>query len=305
MTDLLVYWRDYQRNVAAADLHTPLRRWHSSSRYFAALEAGNRLWLVTSGDGLGLLPRHAAFLVGVWRIERLCENPGDDPAYPTDRYRYRALATDSTVPAARLPVCVDEIVRPRGSAEQVPIGRLLQGPRRLSAETIARLEAVLTDSQTSRRSVLHPAASDVNCDEPLDRDRIALGVRYPWAELILRGIKTIEVRTLPTRVRGPIYLYSSQTIADTPVAQRLSEQHQIHGEALPQGRLIGSVEIIDCRPGGPQDAAGACLPASALAGKFAWELAHPRRLSEPVRPRFLPYGVWFYPFRRRKEESNS
>lgn len=304
MTDLLVYWRDFRRNAATTAPDSPLRRWHSSARCFAALEAGDRLWLVTAGESLGLQSRHAAYLVAVWEIEQVGHNPGDAPDYPSDRYRYRAIAQEAAVNSTQLPVCVDDIVRPRGSSPDLPIGRLLQGPRRLPAESVARLEASLTTSQATRKpSQRLPDASAAD-DEPIDRDRIALGVRYPWAELILRGIKTIEVRTLRTRVRGPIYLYSSQTIADTPVARQVSEQHRLDCAALPQGRLIGSVEIVDCRPGGPGDAAGACLPAADLAGKYAWELAHPRRLATPVRPRFLPYGVWFYPFRRRTEEVN-
>ena len=39
-----------------------------------------------------------------------------------------------------------------------------------------------------------------------NKELIALGVRQPWAELILRGIKTIEVRTLPTSIRGPVFI---------------------------------------------------------------------------------------------------
>ena len=37
----------------------------------------------------------------------------------------------------------------------------------------------------------------------------ALTIRQPWAKLILRGIKTIEVRSRLTRVRGRVYIYAS------------------------------------------------------------------------------------------------
>jgi hypothetical protein len=33
--------------------------------------------------------------------------------------------------------------------------------------------------------------------------------------------------------------------------------------------------------------------------QFAWCLQRPQRLAEPLAPRFLPYGVWFYPFQRK------
>lgn len=131
-----------------------------------------------------------------------------------------------------------------------------------------------------------------------DHDLIALGIRQPWAELILRGIKTIEVRTLPTKVRGPIYLYTGQHFADIPAAQEMVERHGLNAAALPRSLIVGTVDIIDCRPCTPDDAEAAGVPSSLLAGKQAWCLANPVRL-EPFQPRFLPYGVWFYPFKRR------
>ena len=132
-----------------------------------------------------------------------------------------------------------------------------------------------------------------------DRELIALGIRQPWAELILRGVKTIEVRSLPTRVRGPIYLYTSQKLADIPAALDAQQRHGLEVEALTLGRIVGTVEIVDSRSCTPEDARASCVPAALLRGRNAWVLANPRRLDEPLRPRFLPYGVWFYPFRRR------
>lgn len=132
-----------------------------------------------------------------------------------------------------------------------------------------------------------------------DRELIALGIRQPWAELILRGVKTIEVRSLPTRVRGPIYLYTSQKLADIPAARDALERHDLKADALTLGRIVGTVEIVDSRPCTVHDAGPSCVPAELLKGRNAWVLGNPQRLDEPLRPRFLPYGVWFYPFRRR------
>jgi hypothetical protein len=132
-----------------------------------------------------------------------------------------------------------------------------------------------------------------------DKELIALGVRQPWAELILRGIKTIEVRTLPTSVRGPIYLYTSKVLAETDAAVAAAEKHGIDVTALPRGRLVGTVEIVDCRPCEPAEATRACLTPDLVRGKLGWQLANPERLEEPLNVRFLPYGVWFYPFQRK------
>ena len=145
---------------------------------------------------------------------------------------------------------------------------------------------------SSRGPISHP-----------DRELVALGIRQPWAELILRGIKTIEVRSLSTRVRGPIYLYTSQKLADIPAAQEASAKHRLYPDGLELGLIVGTVEIVDCRPCTPADAEAACVPAELLRGQNAWRLANPVRLEVPIKPRFLPYGVWFYPFRRRNAGS--
>src|SRR6476660_5519374 len=64
-------------------------------------------------------------------------------------------------------------------------------------------------------------APGTGCDAILSR-RIAdkrsvraLSIRQPYAELILRGIKTVEYRTQPTRIIGErFYIYASKQKAD-------------------------------------------------------------------------------------------
>ncbi|MCG6154979.1 ASCH domain-containing protein [Rubinisphaera margarita] len=133
----------------------------------------------------------------------------------------------------------------------------------------------------------------------LDRERIALGIRQPWAELILQGRKTIEVRSRPTNVRGPIYIYTSQKISRDPLARESIERFGLDPSKLVYGRIIGEVTIADCRRSDSDDSDASCIPTSALQNHFAWELTNPVRFEEPQLPKFLPYGVWFYPFRRK------
>lgn len=132
-----------------------------------------------------------------------------------------------------------------------------------------------------------------------DRSRIALGIQQPWAELILRGIKTVEVRSLPTQIRGTIYLYASKKPSSLAAAHTACEAQRIDVDALPKGLLVGTVEILGSRPCTPADAAASCVPANLLTDQHAWVLGHPQRFREPLTVRFLPYGVWFYPFQRR------
>jgi hypothetical protein len=141
MTDVLLYWRDFRRNLSARADEIRLWRWHSKASLLAGLEPGDRLWMVTSGKNLGLDAEQAGFLVAMWRVERSELNAGDDPAYPSDNYRYRVTADPTGSLTIDPPVLVDHIVRPLGRDKAVGIGRFLQGPRKLSDEKLRLLKA--------------------------------------------------------------------------------------------------------------------------------------------------------------------
>ena len=131
------------------------------------------------------------------------------------------------------------------------------------------------------------------------RDRIALAIQQPWAELILRGIKTLEIRSQPTQLRGTIYLYASKRLSQMPAAEAAARNWKIEVASLPVGKLVGTIDLIECRTSRPTDHQAACVPAEVLKGQFVYELDRPRRFASPRSVRFLPYGVWFYPFKRR------
>ncbi|HEY3966448.1 MAG TPA: ASCH domain-containing protein [Planctomycetaceae bacterium] len=132
-----------------------------------------------------------------------------------------------------------------------------------------------------------------------DPEIIALGVRQPWVELILMGVKTTEVRSQNTRVRGTIYLYAAKKLSDLPAADIAAREHRLDCQSLSTGLLLGSVEIWNARPATARDTGAACVPADLLRESYAWELRNPQRFPQPQAVHFLPYGVWFYPFRRR------
>lgn len=137
----------------------------------------------------------------------------------------------------------------------------------------------------------------------LDPDRLALGVQQPWAELIVRGIKTLEIRNTNTRRAETIYIYASQKFSSKPAARRALKRYQLDRDQLVYGQILGTVDIIDSRPTTKADAEAACVPATLLAGRYAWELGNPVRFERPLEVRFLPYGVWFYPFKRKGKDS--
>jgi hypothetical protein len=134
MTDVVIYWRDYQKNLAGQHVG-----WHSNSQLLGKLQPGDRMWLVTSGRALQHAAEQAGFLVAVWQVGEATENPGDDPAYPSDRYRYRIVANRRESVTLSEPVLVDRILRPAHASKAVSIGRYLQGPRKLQESTVRLL----------------------------------------------------------------------------------------------------------------------------------------------------------------------
>ena len=135
MTDVLVYWPDYRRDTVTDEP----RRWHSNHRVFADLLPGDRLWVVTSGKSLGLENASAGYLVAVWPVAQVVENPGDDPLYPARKYQHRVLVNETEAIPLDPPVDVDHIIRGEGYDQRIPIGRFLRGPRRLTDQRFRQL----------------------------------------------------------------------------------------------------------------------------------------------------------------------
>jgi hypothetical protein len=141
MTDVLLYWRDYKRNWLKQFVGERLYYWHSSARILGDLQAGDHLWMVTSGDNVGHEVKQAGFLVAIWTVEDAFPNAGDDPAYSRDKYRFRITADPSESIVFAEPVLVDHILRPPGRDRAVSIGRFLQGPRKLDEQKLRLLRA--------------------------------------------------------------------------------------------------------------------------------------------------------------------
>ncbi len=136
-----------------------------------------------------------------------------------------------------------------------------------------------------------------------DINRITLSIQQPWAELILRGIKTLEVRSQNTKTRGLIYLYTSQKPACSDNAIQMANNYDIDIDALPMGVVVGTVNLFDVTPAKAKHAKDACVPKSVLNENdyYVWHLKNPDHFVDPIEPKFVPYGVWFYPFQRKKK----
>jgi hypothetical protein len=128
----------------------------------------------------------------------------------------------------------------------------------------------------------------------------ALSIRQPWAELILRGIKTVEYRSRPTRILGErFFIYAAKgggpgawrvrrtenivVPTEPPPAwmAELAEALRLFPEDLPTGVIVGTAVIERVTPGD---------------GVFEWQLRDVERAKRLRKPKRHPQPVWFRPF---------
>ena len=132
----------------------------------------------------------------------------------------------------------------------------------------------------------------------------ALSIRQPWAELILRGIKTIEYRSRTTSIIGErFWIYASKGPAvkrKPPVAKawstdlvmpgadaplpwmaELANALRLFPEKLPTGVIVGSAVIERVTPGDDI---------------YHWHLTDVERCAVLRKPKGHPQPVWFNPF---------
>lgn len=139
----------------------------------------------------------------------------------------------------------------------------------------------------------------------------ALSIRQPYAELILRGIKTAELRSRATTIIGErFYIYASKARATLPVTvwsddlrpatppgwmvelaaqvKLFEELRSASGAAgeLPTGVIVGSAVIERVTPPDPGEAGA----------PFRWHLVDVERATTFRRPARMPQPVWFNPF---------
>jgi hypothetical protein len=124
----------------------------------------------------------------------------------------------------------------------------------------------------------------------------ALSIRQPWAELIMRRKKTIEVRSRPTHVRGTVLVYASKAPVHRADVARVEAEYGLDVDSLPVGVIVGSVEIVGCRPLRKADSDAAAFPVDRDTEDYAWELAHARRFAKRRRPAKQPQPTFFRPF---------
>jgi hypothetical protein len=146
----------------------------------------------------------------------------------------------------------------------------------------------------------------------------ALSIRQPYAELILRGIKTVEYRSRATSIVGErFYIYASKTklavdrwqlagksriVGDNIVApgeplpgwmMELAEQVGMieDGALLPTGVIVGSAIIEKC-----ERIAELHRSSRSVEPYYQWHLSGVERAKRLRKPKGHPQPVWFRPF---------
>lgn len=108
---------------------------------------------------------------------------------------------------------------------------------------------------------------------------VAISIKQPWAELILAGRKTIEVRSWTTPHRGPVFIHTGAK----PVEDALRLFPELGKLTL--GSFVGVMEIIGIEPftqaSWIRERENHLVSGSMPPKHFGWRLAHVRRI-EPI-----------------------
>lgn len=92
----------------------------------------------------------------------------------------------------------------------------------------------------------------------------AISLKQPWADMVVKGEKTIETRKWNTHYRGDLVICSSAKPTDLGIA----------------GHALGIVEVYDVRPMQKKDEKEACIKVYPKA--HAWLLRNIRRITKPI-----------------------
>jgi hypothetical protein len=152
---------------------------------------------------------------------------------------------------------------------------------RKAAVTRKRLAAARKAVLTRTRQAVGKSAVRTRKRNALARngvrvDMLALSIRQPYVEQIMRGTRRIEYRSMLTHIRGRVLIYASMK----PDAEEQFKKLRMRPGERPTGVIVGSVEIVKCT-GQP--------------GEYRWHLANPRRFRTRVPPQNQPQPAWFKP----------
>jgi hypothetical protein len=125
----------------------------------------------------------------------------------------------------------------------------------------------MADARSSRRRKRSRIPARVPKGTP------AITIQQPWASLIVEGHKKIENRSWTTAHRGLLIIHAGMKLDHDALAKH--RRRLRNPDDLPQGCLLGTVELTDCTEGSRSP--------WAEPGYFHWRLKNPRRFRSPIR----------------------
>ena len=108
----------------------------------------------------------------------------------------------------------------------------------------------------------------------------AISIKNPYANLIVLGLKPLEIRSKPTKYRGDILICASKNkvlwhhIHNPKYFIEFATKHDLYCNS---GKAIGIATITDCRPMTEADEAKAFCKYEP--GLFAYVLDNPRQIT--------------------------
>lgn len=127
----------------------------------------------------------------------------------------------------------------------------------------------------------------------------AITIKQPWATLIALGEKKFETRSWQTKHRGPIAIHASKSIDkdacdDVWIKGVLAERGITSYKELPTGVVLAKAELTECHKvtlnfcddvavtTGPTIDGLEMKFGDYTEGRYAWEMANIKELSEPI-----------------------
>lgn len=142
----------------------------------------------------------------------------------------------------------------------------------------------------------------------------AISLRQPWADWVVQGRKTLELRNWTVNYRGPLAIHASQTVNEAAC-----HANGIQPNTLTTGALIGVVELVEITSldeaafrarSGEHLADGFFSAPTRSEPLFGWKLESARELPQPI-PYHGRMGLFNIPdeliisSRKPEEESSS
>lgn len=109
-------------------------------------------------------------------------------------------------------------------------------------------------------------------------------MRQPFAGLISRDIKSIEIRSWATTYRGALAIHASLGHVHRSIVDRIRREYP-DSLTWPRGVIVAIAKLVDVRPLRFADRSAACVTEFDLPdvdGRFAWMLDDVVALKEPV-----------------------